>query len=141
MLPNVTRVAARLIPALCRGEDVIPATGGTKAEIAQLLGISRQHLDDILRERKPVSPAMAVRLGKLFGDGDGVWVRTQAAYDTWNAKRQEEVSKIPTLRVRQRRLRRRREGWHTPGGGAFDILERMVLDASERRFDQIGFVL
>jgi len=36
-------------------EDVIPATGRTKAEIAQLLGISRQHLYDILRERKPVS--------------------------------------------------------------------------------------
>jgi plasmid maintenance system antidote protein VapI len=27
-----------------------------------------------LRERKPVSPAIAVRLGKLFGDGAGVWV-------------------------------------------------------------------
>ncbi len=49
--------------------------------------ISRQHLYDILRERKPVSPAIAVRLGKLFGDGAGVWVRMQAAYDTWNAER------------------------------------------------------
>ncbi len=69
-------------------EDVIPATGRTEAEIAQLLGISRQHLYDILRERKPVSPtAIAVRLGKLFGDGAGVWVRMQAAYDTWNAER------------------------------------------------------
>ncbi len=78
-------------------EDVIPATGRTKAEIAQLLGISRQHLYDILRERKPVSPAVAVRLGKLFGDGAGVWVRMQAAYDTWNAERKEDVSKIPTI--------------------------------------------
>ncbi len=42
-------------------EDVIPATGRTKAEIAQLLGISHQHLYGILRERKPVSPAVAVR--------------------------------------------------------------------------------
>jgi hypothetical protein len=32
---------------------------------------SRQHLYGILRERKPVSPAVAVRLGKLFG-GAGV---------------------------------------------------------------------
>jgi antitoxin HigA-1 len=37
-------------------EDLIPATGKTKTEIAALLGISRQHLDDILEERKPVSP-------------------------------------------------------------------------------------
>jgi antitoxin HigA-1 len=85
-------------PGALLREDVIPATGRTKAEIAQLLGISRQHLYDILRERKPVSPAV-VRLGKLFGDGAGVWVRMQAAYDTWNAERKEDVSKIPTLRA------------------------------------------
>jgi plasmid maintenance system antidote protein VapI len=33
----------------------------------------------------------------LFGDGAGVWVRMQAAYDTWNAERKEDVSMIPTL--------------------------------------------
>jgi antitoxin HigA-1 len=87
-------------PGALLREDVIPATGRTKAEIAQLLGNSRQHLYDILRERKPVSPAVAVRLGKLFGDGAGVWMRMQAAYDTWNAEREEDVSKIPTLRAK-----------------------------------------
>ena len=87
-------------PGALLREDVIPATGRAKAEIAQLLGISRQHLYDILRERKPVSPSVAVRLGKLFGDGAGVWVRMQAAYDTWNAERIEDVRKIPTLRAK-----------------------------------------
>jgi addiction module HigA family antidote len=81
-------------------EDVIPATGRTKTEIADMLGISRQHLYDILRERKPVSPAVAVRLGKLFGDGAGVWTRMQAAYDTWQAERVEDVSAIPTIRAK-----------------------------------------
>jgi addiction module HigA family antidote len=79
-------------------EDTIPATGKTKSEIAVLLGISRQHLHDILTERKPVSPAVAVRLGKLFGDGAGIWVRMQGAYDTWRAEREVDVSAIPTLR-------------------------------------------
>jgi addiction module HigA family antidote len=80
-------------------EDVIPATGRPKAEIARLLGISRQHLYDILHEKKPVSPAVAVRLGKLFGDGAGVWIRMQAAYDAWCAEREIDVSKIPTIRA------------------------------------------
>ena len=81
-------------------EEVIPATGKTKTEIAALLGISRQHLYDILGERKPVSPAVAVRLGKLFGDGAGVWVRMQSACDTWRAERNlaAEIKKIPTLK-------------------------------------------
>jgi hypothetical protein len=46
------------------------------------------------------SPAVAVRPGKLFGDGAGVWVRMQAAYDSWTAERKEDVSKIPTLLAR-----------------------------------------
>ena len=81
-------------------QDVIPATGKTKTEIAALLGISRQHLYDILAERKPVSPAVAVRLGKLFGDGAGIWVRMQGAHDTWHAERDlaAEIRKIPTLK-------------------------------------------
>jgi DNA-binding XRE family transcriptional regulator len=51
------------------GEIAIPATGKSKAEIARLLGISRQTLYDILNLKQPVTPAVAVRLGKLFGDG------------------------------------------------------------------------
>jgi addiction module HigA family antidote len=87
-------------PGALLREDLIPATGRTKSEIANLLGVSRQHLYDILRERKPVSPTVAVRLGKLFGDGAGVWTRMQAAYDTWQAEQSEDVSGIPTLRAK-----------------------------------------
>jgi len=87
-------------PGALLREDVIPATGRSKTEIAAMLGISRQHLYDILRERKPVSPVVAVRLGKLFGAGAGTWTRMQAAHDTWQAERQEDVSGIPTIRAK-----------------------------------------
>jgi addiction module HigA family antidote len=80
-------------------EDMVPATGKTKVEIARLLGISRQHLRDIMEERRPISPEVAVRIGKLFGGGAGTWVRMQAEHDTWHAERNVDVSKIPTLKV------------------------------------------
>ena len=86
-------------PGALLRDDVIPATGRTKVEISRLLGISRQHLYDILQEKKPVSAAIAVRLGKLFGDGAGIWTRMQAAHDTWHAERTEDVSRIPTIRT------------------------------------------
>src|ERR1700709_2547201 len=86
-------------PGALLRDDIIPATGRTKAEIAGLLGISRQHLYDILQEKKPVSPTIAVRLGKLFGDGAGIWTRMQGAYDTWQAERTEDVSHIPTIKA------------------------------------------
>jgi len=78
-------------------EDIIPATGRPKAEIARMLGISRQHLYEILRGRKPVTPAMAVRLGKMFGGSAQSWMQMQVAFDTWQAEREIDVSKIPTL--------------------------------------------
>ena len=77
--------------------DVIPATGKSKVEIARLLGISRQHLYDILKENKPVSAEVAVRLGKLFGNGPHLWLNMQTAYDVWHAERTLDVSSIPTL--------------------------------------------
>ncbi|MCR4522188.1 HigA family addiction module antitoxin [Bosea sp. 47.2.35] len=92
-----SRDRAPIHPGALLREDVIPAVGKPKAEVARLLGISRQHLHDILEEKKPVSPAVAVRLGKLFGNGAGLWVRMQGAYDTWHAEREVDVSNIPTL--------------------------------------------
>ena len=44
-----------------------------------------------------MSPAVAVRLGKLFGNGPDLWVRMQAAYDTWHAARNIDLDAIPTI--------------------------------------------
>lgn len=84
-------------PGALLREDVIPTTGKTKTEIASLLGISRQHLYDIMAEKKPVSPEVAVRLAKMFGGGPLAWVRMQGAYDAWHAAREVDVSGVPTL--------------------------------------------
>ena len=94
---NPTRCPSH--PGALLREVVIPATGRTKVEIASLLGISRQHLYDVLREAKPISPSVAVRLGKLFGDGAAPWLRMQAAHDTWHAERSIDVKSIPTIRA------------------------------------------
>ena len=84
-------------PGALLREDLLPALHMTKTEIAEAIGISRQHLYDILGEKKPVSPDVAVRLGKAFGDGPDVWLRMQAAYDAWHASRDVDVSKVKVL--------------------------------------------
>src|SRR6195256_1023824 len=86
-------------PGAVLREDMLPASSKKKVEIARLLGISRQHLHDIMEEKKPISPEVAVRVGKLFGGGPGIWVRMQADYHTWHDERNVDVSKIPTLKV------------------------------------------
>ena len=42
---------------------------------------------------------MAVRIGKLFGNGPRLWLNMQAAHDLWNAQQTVDISKIPTLEL------------------------------------------
>ena len=80
-------------------EDVLPALGKTKTEIASLLGISRQTLFDILSEKQPITPAMALRFGKLLGNGPDLWIDLQRAYDLHIAQKElgATLARIPTL--------------------------------------------
>ena len=80
-------------------EDVLPALGRPKTEIARLLGISRQTLYDILNEKQPVTAAMALRIGKMCGNGPDIWLNLQKRYDLKIAERElgAELDKIPHL--------------------------------------------
>ena len=91
------------LPAMHPGEllreDVLPALGRTRAEIARLLGVSRQTLHAILTERSPVTPEMALRLGKLCGNGPELWFALQTRYDLEQLRetKRSEIEAIPTL--------------------------------------------
>lgn len=80
-------------------EDILPAIGKPKTEIAALLRVSRQTLYDILQEKQPVTPGMAPRLGKLCGNGPDLWLNLQRAYDLHVARTAlaDVMKKIPTL--------------------------------------------
>ena len=82
-------------------EDVLPSLRKSKTEIAHLLGISRQTLYDIIDEKQPITPAMALRFGKLCGNGPDLWMNMQINYDLSIAaqKLAKELKKIPTLEV------------------------------------------
>ena len=82
-------------------EDVLPALGKSKAEIARLLRTSRQSLYDLLSEKQGVTVPMALRLGKLCGNGGQFWIALQNAYDMRVAVTElaVELEKIPTLTV------------------------------------------
>jgi addiction module HigA family antidote len=66
-------------------EDVLPELGITQGELAKRLGVSRLTVSDILLEKRPISPDMAWRLGKLLGNGAGLWLNMQHTVDTWDA--------------------------------------------------------
>ncbi len=89
-------------PGAILREDVLPSLRLTTTAAAQALSVSRQTLHSILAERAAVTPEMAVRLGKLCGNGPKLWLRMQQARDLWRAERDlaEVVASIPTMRAR-----------------------------------------
>ncbi len=66
-------------------EDFLPDYGLTVSALAKALGVSRQTMNELLRERRAVSPEMALRLARLFGNSAEFWLNAQRAVDLWDA--------------------------------------------------------
>lgn len=87
-------------PGIIFARTILPGLGRrTIGEIATLLGVSRQTLHRVMSGQIAISPDMAVRLGKLCGNGAELWLTLQARYDAHEASQRlaDQVRKIPTL--------------------------------------------
>jgi len=80
-------------------EDFLPDYGLTVAGLAEAVGVSRQSINELLRERRAVSPDMALRLARLFGNSAEFWLNAQRAVDLWDAAQaiKKDVARIKPL--------------------------------------------
>ncbi|NOZ48944.1 MAG: HigA family addiction module antidote protein [Chloroflexi bacterium] len=80
-------------------EDFLPEYGLTASSLARAIGVSRQSISDLLRERRGISPEMALRLARLFGNSPEFWLNAQRAVDMWKATQaiQNDVARIRQL--------------------------------------------
>ena len=68
-------------------EDVLPALDITQGEFAKQLGVSRLTVSELLREKRAVSPDMALRLARLLNTTPESWLNMQQAVDLWELGR------------------------------------------------------
>jgi addiction module HigA family antidote len=82
-------------------EDFLPDYGLTVARLAEAVGVSRQSVNELLRGRRAVSPEMALRFSRLFGNTPEFWLNAQRAVDLWDAAEaiSDDVARIKPLRV------------------------------------------
>ncbi|MBD3387433.1 MAG: HigA family addiction module antidote protein [Candidatus Altiarchaeales archaeon] len=80
-------------------EDFMPDYGLTTASLDRVLGVSRQSVNELLRERRSISPIMALRLSRLFGNSPEFWLNAQHERDLWESEQRhrEELSRIHPL--------------------------------------------
>jgi addiction module HigA family antidote len=80
-------------------EDFLPDYNLTASRLAEAIGVSRQSVNELLRERRAVTPEMALRLSRLFGNSAEFWLNAQRAVDLWEAKKaiHDDVRRIRPL--------------------------------------------
>jgi addiction module HigA family antidote len=101
-IPNTTKRKVRPThPGEMLREDYLPDYGLTVAGLAGSLDVSRQTVNELLRERRSLSPEMALRLSRLFGNSAEFWLNAQRAVDLWEAEQSigAEVERITPLKV------------------------------------------
>jgi antitoxin HigA-1 len=101
-IPNTRQLRRRPThPGEMLQEDFLPDFGLTVTSLADAVGVSRQSINELLRARRAVSPEMALRLSRLFGNSAEFWLNAQRAVDLWDAAQaiKDEVVRIKPLRV------------------------------------------
>jgi len=101
-IPNTTGMKRKPThPGEMLREDFLADYGLSVSGLADAIGVSRQSVNELLRERRSVSPEMALRLARLFGNSPEFWLNAQRAVDLWEAAQaiQREVARITPLNV------------------------------------------
>lgn len=73
-------------PGALLREDVLPALKMTQTELAQLLGVSRLTVSELINEKRSMSPAMAVKIATLLNTSAESWLLMQQALDLWEVR-------------------------------------------------------
>jgi antitoxin HigA-1 len=66
---------------------------------AQILGVTRQALNNVIHGKSGISPEMALRLSKAFGSTPETWLGMQIAYDLAQVRKKESTIKVQRQRA------------------------------------------
>lgn len=83
--------------------DCLEPLGLTVTKGAEVLGVSRKTLDNLVNRRAGVSPEMAVRLATAFGGSAQAWIAMQANYDYAQVRQREAAIKATVRPIRPAR--------------------------------------
>lgn len=80
-------------------EDVLDDLEMSSEQIAQVLDISVQTVNEILQGQQPINVDLAIRIGKAMGNGPQLWLNLQQKIDIWEAMRRNEEAydRIPSI--------------------------------------------
>lgn len=90
------------LPPIHPGEylrEALEALGMTQAALAKAIGVSPMRISHVVREERPVTADLALRLSRAFGQSPQYWLNLQAGYELKLAQASlcDELANIPRL--------------------------------------------
>ncbi len=71
-------------------EDFMTDYSLTVSSLAEKLAVSGQTINELINERRSLSPTMALSLARLFGNTPEFWMNAQRAVDLWAAEKENK---------------------------------------------------
>ena len=70
-------------------EEFLKPLGISQRQLARAICLPYRHVNDIVNERRQITPAIALRLTRYIGMTVGFWMNLQMAWDLYHAAQQE----------------------------------------------------
>jgi antitoxin HigA-1 len=85
-------------------QDCLEPLGLSVTKAAEVLGVSRQAVNNLVHEKAGVSPEMAIRLSKAFGSNAETWLQMQMNFDLAQARKKEANIKVERFQPEEAHL-------------------------------------
>ena len=105
MLPKA-RIASH--PGEVLRREFLEPLGLSQVQLASELGISQNRVNELIRQKRGVSPETALLLSAYFRNSPEFWMNLQTAHDLTRAR--SELRKLPKPASRRHRVLRRTAG-------------------------------
>lgn len=86
-------------PGVLVRQECLERSGLSVTAGAEILGVSRQALSNLLTGKSGISPEMAIRLDLVFGGSAETWLQRQLKFDLAEARKRTAAIKVRSLNV------------------------------------------
>ncbi len=86
-------------PGIILKEEFAEPHGLTQAKLAELLKVGIKTINEIYKEKRGISPLMALKLASLFGTTPEFWMNLQSNYDLYKtySREKDSIEKIQKI--------------------------------------------
>jgi addiction module HigA family antidote len=84
-------------------QDCLEYLGLSVTQGAEVLGVTRQALNNVVNGKAGISPEMALRLSKAFGSTPEIWLQMQLTYDLAQARKSQNKIRVRHYRAEEHR--------------------------------------